>query len=115
MPANAVRHIDTKALADNFQRLGKAFGVFGNVLTAEKLREKTVVGFETGNWQPLMLELEAMVLSGYATGIAMGVFSSILLTIASVLSLPAASAIIGAIILTSWAQILIATLYLYEK
>lgn len=75
--------------------------MFGNVLTAEKLREKTAVGFETGNWQPLMLELEAMVLSGYAIGIAMGVFSSILLTIASVLSLPAASAIIGAIILTS--------------
>lgn len=99
--ANAVRHIDTKTLADNFQRLGKAFGMFGNVLTAEKLREKAAVGFETGNWQPLMLELEAMVLSGYATGITMGVFSSILLTIASVLSLPATSTIIGAVILTS--------------
>ncbi|MBT0366448.1 colicin [Morganella morganii subsp. morganii] len=108
--ANAVRHIDTKTLADNFQRLGKAFGVFGNVLTAEKLREKTAVGFETGNWQPLMLEVEAMVISGYAAGIAVSLATSVISSIASVLAigtLPTTLTIIAAITLISYLASLI--------
>ncbi|HEI9768296.1 TPA: colicin [Morganella morganii] len=108
--ANAVRHIDTKTLADNFQRLGKAFGVFGKVLTAEKIREKTAIGFETGNWQPLMLELEAMVISGYAAGIAVSFATSVISSIASVLAigaLPTTLTIIAAITLISYLASLI--------
>ncbi|UHD51774.1 colicin-like pore-forming protein (plasmid) [Proteus mirabilis] len=49
--ANAVRHVDTKILSENFQRLGKSFGVLGKVLSVEKLREKAamVLRLVTGN------------------------------------------------------------------
>jgi len=57
---DALNALDKATFADNITRLGKAFGVVGKVVQAEAIREKTVSGFQTGDWKPLMLELEAM-------------------------------------------------------
>lgn len=108
--ANAVRHVDTKILSENFQRLGKSFGVLGKVLSVEKLREKAAIGCETGNWKPLMLEVEAMIISGYATGIAISIAISFISSIASFLAigaLPTTLAIIATIMLISYLASLI--------
>ncbi|WP_247717601.1 hypothetical protein [Morganella morganii] len=85
--------------------MGKAFWILDKVLIAEKLREKTAVGFETGNWKPLMLEVEAMVISGYTVGIAISLATSFISSIVSVLAigaLPATLATIAAITLISY-------------
>ncbi|MCG5372188.1 colicin-like pore-forming protein [Providencia rettgeri] len=108
--ANAVKHIDAKTLSDNFYRLGKAFKVLDIGLKIEKIREKTVEGFNTGNWNPLMLEVEAMILSGYTASLALSITFSVISTIATILSLgalPVALASIAAIILISYMSSLI--------
>ncbi|MEY1239762.1 colicin-like pore-forming protein, partial [Providencia manganoxydans] len=108
--ANAVKYIDSKTLSDNFHRLGKAFKVLDVSLKIEKIREKTVEGFNTGNWNPLMLELEAMILSGYVAGVALSITLGTISTIASILAigtLPVALASIAAIILISYMSSLI--------
>lgn len=108
--ANAAKQIDAKTLSDNFYRLGKAFKVLDVGLKIEKIREKTVEGFNTGNWNPLMLEIEAMILSGYTASLALSITFSVIGTIATILSLgalPVALASIAAIILISYMSSLI--------
>lgn len=44
----------------------------------EKVKEKSIEGYETGNWGPLMLEVESWVLSGMAASVAMTLLSAII-------------------------------------
>ncbi|MEQ5315551.1 colicin-like pore-forming protein [Providencia vermicola] len=108
--ANATKQIHAKTLSDNFYRLGKAFKVLDVGLKIEKVWEKTAEGFETGNWKPLMLEVEAMILSGYTASLALSITFSTISSIASILALgtlPVALASIAAIILISYLSSLI--------
>lgn len=108
--ANAAKQIEMKTLSDNFYRLGKAFKVLDIGLKIEKIREKTIEGFNTGNWNPLMLEVEAMILSGYTASLALSITISLISSIASLLSvgaLPVALVSIAAIILISYMSSLI--------
>lgn len=57
---NALNALDKATFADNVSRLGKAFGVVGKISQATAIGEAAVTGFQTGDWKPLMLELEAM-------------------------------------------------------
>lgn len=109
---NAVKQIEVTTLSDNFYRLGKAFKVLDVGLKIEKIREKTTEGFNTGNWNPLMLEVEAMILSGYTASLALSIVISLIGSIASLLSvgaLPVALVSIAAIILISYMSSLIDT------
>lgn len=108
--ANATKQIHAKTLSDNFYRLGKAFKVLDAGLKIEKVWEKTAEGFDTGNWKPLMLEVEAMILSGYTASLALSITFSTISSIASILALgtlPVALASIAAIILISYLSSLI--------
>jgi len=69
--------LDKASFADNVNRLGRAFGVVGNIVQAEAIREKTVIGFKTGDWKPLGLEIEALAvgkLAAFAAGIVFAGF-----------------------------------------
>ncbi|WP_439864573.1 colicin-like pore-forming protein [Pseudomonas antarctica] len=59
---NAINALDKATFAENINRLGKAFGVVGKIVQAEKIYDTTVHGFQTEDWKPLMLELEALAL-----------------------------------------------------
>ncbi|MHC8285245.1 colicin-like pore-forming protein [Pseudomonas sp. XS1P51] len=77
----ALSSLDKAAFADNVSRLGKAFGVVGKIVQADAIREKTAVGFKTGDWKPLGLEIEAIALGSMAASavgiLAAGLFASI--------------------------------------
>ncbi|PUQ86647.1 colicin-A, partial [Salmonella enterica subsp. enterica] len=75
---NAWKQVDAQEMANKLGNLSKAFKVADVVMKVEKVREKSIEGYETGNWRPLMLEVESWVLSGMATGVAMGLFGAIL-------------------------------------
>ncbi|WP_150582914.1 colicin-like pore-forming protein [Pseudomonas fluorescens] len=63
---DALNALDKASFADNVNRLGKAFGVVGKIVQAESIREKTVIGFETGDWKPLGVEIEALAIGSLA-------------------------------------------------
>ncbi|EBK9782265.1 hypothetical protein DX293_22995 [Salmonella enterica] len=75
---NAWKQMDAQKMADNLGHLSKAFNVADKVLKAEKIREKSIEGYDTGNWGPLMLEVESWVLSGVAASVAIGIFAAVL-------------------------------------
>lgn len=75
---NAWKHVDAQDMANKLGNLSKAFKVADVVMKIEKVREKSIEGYETGNWGPLMLEVESWVLSGMASAVALGIFSATL-------------------------------------
>ncbi|MDU7483724.1 MAG: colicin-like pore-forming protein [Hafnia alvei] len=75
---NAWKQVNTQKVADNLGTLSKAFNVVDKALKAEKIREKSIEGYDTGNWGPLMLEVESWVLSGVAASVAIGIFAAVL-------------------------------------
>ena len=68
---DALNALDKATFSDNVSRLAKAFGVVGKVVQADSILTKTIVGFETGDWKPLGLELESMV-AGAVVGAVVG-------------------------------------------
>lgn len=75
--SNAWRSLDAQDMANKLGNISKAFKVADVVMKIEKVREKSIEGYETGNWGPLMLEVESWVLSGIASAVALGLFSAI--------------------------------------
>ncbi|WP_439411821.1 colicin-like pore-forming protein [Enterobacter ludwigii] len=86
---NAWKHTDLKSMASKLANLSKAFTVAGWLSKVEKVYEKSVVGYETGNWGPLMLEVESWVLGGITSALALAALSSIVSTFLIAGSLPA--------------------------
>ncbi|MDU7173557.1 MAG: colicin-like pore-forming protein [Klebsiella oxytoca] len=80
-----------KSLAKDFDALGKTLGFLDKGFTAKDLYEKYQTGYVTGNWQPLMLQIESMALSGIAaaytysfvTGISLGVAAAVGITLSA--------------------------------
>jgi Colicin pore forming domain. len=75
---NAWKSFKAGDTAKKLGNLSRAFKVADIALKAEKVREKSIHGYETGDWGPLMLEVESWVLSGMAAGVAIGLFGAIL-------------------------------------
>lgn len=96
---NAWKHVDAQDMANKLGNLSKAFKVADVVMKIEKIREKSIEGYETGNWGPLMLEVESWVLSGIASAVALSIFSATLGTALLSFGLPVtAVGIMGIII-----------------
>nr|WP_322874501.1 colicin-like pore-forming protein [Erwinia billingiae] len=75
---NAWRSLDAQDMANKIGNLGKAFKVADVAMKIEKFREKSIEGYTTGNWAPLMLEVESWVLSGMAASVAMALLGALL-------------------------------------
>lgn len=74
---NAWKAFDAEDMGNKFAALGKTFKAADYVMKANNVREKSIEGYQPGNWGPLMLEIESWVLSGIASAVALGLFSSI--------------------------------------
>lgn len=75
---NAWKSFKADDTAKKLTNLSKAFAVADVAMKVEKVREKSIEGYETGNWAPLMLEVESWVLGGIAASVALGIFSATL-------------------------------------
>ncbi|EEH4961695.1 colicin-B, partial [Salmonella enterica] len=75
---NAWKSFNADDMGNKFAALGKTFKVADYALKAKNVREKSLEGYNTGNWGPLMREVESWVLSGIASAIALAVFSATL-------------------------------------
>lgn len=95
---NAWKHVDAQDMANKLGNLSKAFKVADVVMKVEKVREKSIEGYETGNWGPLMLEVESWVLSGVAVGVAMGILGYAAPVVATTVGLPVTAITIAGII-----------------
>ncbi|EFG8320749.1 TPA: hypothetical protein OQQ84_003833 [Shigella boydii] len=79
---NAWKAFDAEDMGNKFAALGKTFKAADYVMKANNVREKSIEGYQTGNWGPLMLEIESWVLSGIASAVALSFFSAIFGTFA---------------------------------
>lgn len=104
---NAWNYLNATDMAYKLGFLGKAFSFADIVLKVEKVRQLTIVAYQTGDWSGLALEIEAWVLSGMATGIALGILATIAPYVAATISLPLTALTIVGIIGISLAASLI--------
>ena len=65
-------------MANKIGNLGKAFKVADLAIKVEKIREKSIEGYNTGNWGPLLLEVESWIIGGVVAGVAISLFGAVL-------------------------------------
>ncbi|WP_159869277.1 MULTISPECIES: colicin-like pore-forming protein [unclassified Raoultella] len=85
---NAWNHLNATDMAYKFGFLSKAFTGADMTMKVEKLRQKSITATETGDWGPVLLEVESWVLSGMATGFALAVLASVSTFLAATVGLP---------------------------
>ncbi|HAK1939148.1 TPA: hypothetical protein H1Q11_005231 [Salmonella enterica] len=95
---NAWKSLNASDTASKLDNLSRTFKVADVALKVEKVREKSIEGYETGNWGPLMLEVESWVLSGVAVGVAMGILGYVAPVVAATVGLPVTAITIAGII-----------------
>lgn len=96
---NAWRQVNAQDMANKLGNMSRAFKAADLVMKVEKVREKSIVGHDTGDWGPLILEVESWVLSGIAYSVALSIFSATLGTALLSFGLPVtAVGIMGIII-----------------
>ena len=76
--ANAWRSMNAHSMAENLKNISRAFKTTDILSKAEKVRTLSIEGYETGNWSPLVLEVESWVLSGIISSIALAILTTIL-------------------------------------
>lgn len=74
----ALKAYNINVFANNFKNLGTSFKVADIAMKSQIIIDKTIVGFETGNWSPLMLEIEAMAVSGIFSSAAIGLVGALI-------------------------------------
>lgn len=104
---NAWRYLNAQDMAYKYGFLGKAFSSADIIMKIEKLRQKSLVAVDTGDWKPVLLEVESWVLSGFATGFALSILASLSMLLASVPGLPVTAITVLGIIGISLAASLI--------
>ena len=57
---DALNALDKATYTDSVNRLAKGFGVTGKIVQAHSVVEKAIIGFQDGNWKPLLLEFESI-------------------------------------------------------
>ncbi|AHY06380.1 colicin-like pore-forming protein [Serratia plymuthica] len=75
---SAMKSVKASDLASRFGHFGKFFKAADLAIKADKIRDKAIEGYNTGNWAPLAYEIEAMVLSGIVGAVALGLVTGIL-------------------------------------
>lgn len=95
---NAWQHINAQDMANKLGNISTVFKVADTIMKIEKVREKSIVGYQTGNWGPLMLEVESWVVSGMFAGAAMGVLSVLAPAIAATFGLSVTAITIAGIL-----------------
>lgn len=85
---NAWRSLNAGDMANKLGNLSRAFKTADVAMKVEKIREKSITGYETGDWGPLMLEVESWVLSGVAVGVAMSILADLAPALAAFINLP---------------------------
>lgn len=99
---NAWRQVNAQDMANKLGYMNRTFKVADLVMKVEKVREKSIEGYDTGDWGPLMLEVESWVLSGLTASVAISLFSGVVSTFLVASSLPATALMIAGIMVISY-------------
>lgn len=75
---NAWKQVNAQDMANKIGNLGKVFKVADLAIKVEKIREKSIEGYNTGNWGPLLLEVESWIIGGVVAGVAISLFGAVL-------------------------------------
>ncbi|MGQ1887805.1 colicin-like pore-forming protein [Serratia marcescens] len=93
---NAMKNVKASDMASRFAYFGKFFKAADIAIKIDKIRDKAIEGYNTGNWAPLAYEVEAMVLSGVVGAVALGFVTGVLSLLGLSALLTSAIAIVAA-------------------
>lgn len=96
-----LHNMNAKDMAFKLGNLNKGFKVADLALKIEKVIEKNLIGYNYGDWGPLMLEIESWVLSGMLSATAMGILSDVAPAVAATVGLPTTAIVVAGIIAIS--------------
>ncbi|KGT93019.1 hypothetical protein NG99_12485 [Erwinia typographi] len=99
--SQALKSQNIKSISENLNMMSKSFGLLGKGFTAENLIDKAKVGFQSGNWEPLLVEVEAIALSGVVATYSYSFVTSVLTGI-GIVALTTPVALIIVIVLTAF-------------
>ncbi|HDC4607772.1 TPA: hypothetical protein O8U52_004690, partial [Enterobacter cloacae] len=94
----ALKSFNLNTFASNFKNLGTSFKVADIVMKGQTIIDKTIIGFETGNWSPLMLEIETMAIGSVFSSATIGIVGAIITAYLAPSSLLASALTIAAVI-----------------
>lgn len=98
--SNAMAHINASDMANKLGNLSKGFRVAGLTQKVSNSLEKGAYGFKTGDWGPLMLEVESWVVAGLVASLAAPLVGAILALAFASVGLPTTAIVAGSIIAT---------------
>lgn len=98
--SNAMAHINASDMANKLGNLSKGFRVAGLTQKVSNALEKGAYGFKTGDWGPLMLEVESWVVAGLVASLAAPLVGAILALAFASVGLPTTAIVAGSIIAT---------------
>lgn len=96
--SNAMAHINANDMANKLGNLSKGFKVAGLAQKVSSALEKGAYGFKTGDWGPLMLEMESWVVGGLVASLAAPLVGAILTLGFASLGLPTTAIVAGSIL-----------------
>ncbi|MGK3130510.1 colicin-like pore-forming protein [Pantoea sp. C8B4] len=104
---NALKAVNAQTISNNLSNLSKGFQVLDFVQKIKNVIVKVNTGLETGNWYPLMLEVESWVISGVAASIALGIFSATLAQLGLIVGIPITAIALFGILIAAFISSLI--------
>lgn len=97
---NAIKSLEADDIAKNIKGISKSFAYANLAVKIENVRQKTIIGFENGDWGPLMLEVESWVVGGLVAGGALAILSNFVAPyLALLLGIPLTAVTIAGVII----------------
>lgn len=96
--SNAMAHINANDMANKLGNLSKGFKVAGLAQKVSSALEKGAYGFKTGDWGPLMLEMESWVVGGLMASLAAPLIGAIFAVILASAGVPTTAIVAGSIV-----------------
>lgn len=96
--SNAMAHINANDMANKLGNLSRGFKVAGLAQKVSSALEKGAYGFKTGDWGPLMLEVESWVVSGLVASLAAPLIGAIFAVILAGAGVSTTAIVAGSIV-----------------
>lgn len=94
----ALQSADLNMMAKDMAKFNKAFGFAGKVIDLKDLIDRVITSFETGDWKPVFIKLETMLLGGFASYLVAIAFSFMTAAPIGILAFATIMAVVSALI-----------------
>lgn len=95
---NALNSVDMARMASQLSKMSKAFGYYGKATDAYGVFQEVKRGFETDNWRPALVKIEALTAGKVASAVTAFAFSAIFGLPLGIIGFALIMALVGALV-----------------